>query len=57
MSTAPIETDILSEFRWARPDEVERLMAEGWRPCKGWQNAEHHLRYTLPMERDTKVPA
>ena len=40
------------EFRWALPHQVEALMAEGWRPCKGWQNAEHHLRYSLPMERE-----
>lgn len=49
---APSDTD--TEFRWARPHEVEPLMAQGWRPCKGWQNAEHHLRYSVPMERDVE---
>lgn len=38
-------------FMWCPPDEVERRLAEGWRPAKAWQNAEHHLRYTVPMVR------
>lgn len=43
-----------TEFMWVAPADVEQRISEGWRPCKGWQNAEHHLRYTIPMEREVK---
>lgn len=55
MTCAPASTDgDTEEFVWAKPHEVERRIAEGWRVCEGWQNAEHHLRYSVPMSRPVK---
>lgn len=52
MTRAATETEHeVEEFVWAKPHEVEQRISEGWRPCDGWQNAEHHLRYTIPMWR------
>lgn len=39
------------EFMWARPNEIEARLTEGWRICDGWQNAGHHLRYAFPLWR------
>lgn len=43
------EDDI--QFMWACRDQIEALLADGWRPCAGWENAGHHLRYAFPMWR------
>jgi hypothetical protein len=51
MSEQPREQPDVTDHIWALPDEVEQRLAEGWRVADGWQNAEHHLRYTIPMWR------
>ena len=45
------------EFIWVPHDEVPAREAEGWRICDGWKNAEHHLRYSVPMWRATITEA
>jgi hypothetical protein len=41
-------------FTWVPPDMLDDYLAQGWRLCAGWRNAEHHLRYLVPMERDVE---
>ena len=43
------EPDI--EFMWVYRPDLEARLAEGWKPCDGWQNAGHHLRYVFPLWR------
>ena len=39
-------------FQWVPLDLLDDYLAQGWRLCAGWRNAEHHLRYSVPMELD-----
>lgn len=43
--------EAVTEHIWVPPHQVEDRLAEGWRVADGWRNAEHHLRYSLPMWR------
>lgn len=41
---------------WVPHHEVDARLAEGWIVSPGWQNAAHHLRYSLPMYREIDEP-